>query len=244
MPEIKEMFSSGFNFILKNHFHGKQKDIAIELDMSPSSLNDYLKGRREGDEGTRRKITNLLGFKYEGVLELGRKIIETPEDDQDTDSDIDEVSFDELLESISLDENVPLPGFVLIPKYKARLSGGHGSFEDSDQVECNFAFRRDWINRRGTDSFALFEVIGESMAPFICEGDVVLVDLADKDPDMIVDGKTYAIREDGTVKIKRLVRQGKKLIIRSRDISNYPDYEAEDDFSLLGRVIWFGHVVK
>ena len=82
------------------------------------------------------------------------------------------------------------------------------------------------------------------MAPFICEGDVVLVDLADKDPDMIVDGKTYAIREDGTVKIKRLVRQGRKLIIRSQDILNYPDYEAEDDFSLLGRVIWFGHVVR
>ena len=244
MPGIKEMFSAGLNFILKKHFYRKQKELATKLKMSPSSLNDYLKGRREGDEGTRRKITNLLGFKYEGVLELGRKIIETSGNGQDIDSDIDEVNLDDLLESISLDENVPLPGFVLIPKYKARLSGGHGSFEDSDQVECNFAFRRDWIHRRGTDNFALFEVIGESMAPFICEGDVVLVDLADKDPDMIVDGKTYAIREDGTIKIKRLVRQGRKLIIRSQDIINYPDYEAEDDFSLLGRVIWFGHVVR
>ena len=244
MPGIKEMFSAGLNFILKNHFYRKQKELAIELKMSPSSLNDYLKGRREGDEGTRRKITNLLGFKYEGVLELGSKIIETSDDGQDTHSVIDEVNFEDLLESISLDENIPLPDFTLIPKYKARLSGGHGSFEDSDQVESNFAFRRDWINRRGTDNFALFEVIGESMTPFICEGDVVLVDLADKDPDMIVDGKTYAIREDGTVKIKRLVKQGKKLIIRSQDILNYPDYEAEDDFSLLGRVIWFGHVVK
>jgi len=244
MPGIKEMFSAGLNFILKNHFYRKQKQLAIELEMSPSSLNDYLKGRREGDEGTRRKITNLLGFKYEGVLELGSKIIETSDDGQDTDPVIDEVNFDELLESISLDENVPLPGFVLIPKYKARLSGGHGSFEDSDQIESNFAFRKDWISRRGSGNFALFEVIGESMAPFIQEGDVVLVDLAEKDPAMIVDGKSYAIREDGTIKIKRLIRQGKKLVIRSQDNANYPDYEADDDFTLLGRVIWVGHEVR
>lgn len=68
--------------------------------------------------------------------------------------------------------------------------------------------------------------------------------LGEKDPAMIVDGKTYAIREDGTVKIKRLIRQGRKLLIRSQDNDNYPDYEADDDFSLLGRVIWVGHEVR
>jgi phage repressor protein C with HTH and peptisase S24 domain len=82
------------------------------------------------------------------------------------------------------------------------------------------------------------------MVPFIQEGDVVLVNLGEKDPTMIVDGKTYAIREDGTVKIKRLIRQGRKILIRSQDNANYPDYEADDDFSLIGRVIWVSHEVR
>jgi len=61
---------------------------------------------------------------------------------------------------------------------------------------------------------------------------------------MNVDGKTYAIRENGTVKIKRLIRQGRKLLMQSQDSANYPDYDADDDFSLLGRVIWVGHEVR
>ena len=65
-----------------------------------------------------------------------------------------------------------------------------------------------------------------------------MVDLADKDPQMIVDGKTLVLREDNTIKIKRLFRQGGKLLTRSQDSINYPDYEAGEDMALIGRVIW------
>jgi phage repressor protein C with HTH and peptisase S24 domain len=83
------------------------------------------------------------------------------------------------------------------------------------------------------------------MSPFICEGDVVLVDLDQNLPEHIVDGKTFAIREDHTIKIKRLVRQGGDLIIRSQDSANFPDYVAsQDDFQLIGRVLWVGHEVR
>lgn len=134
--------------------------------------------------------------------------------------------------------------FVFIPKYSTRLSGGGGSLEGSETIEANFAFRKDWVSGHSTNGLALFSVVGDSMAPFICEGDVVLVDLSKNEPDRIVDGKTYAIREGGGVKIKRLVTQGNKLIIRSTDQANYPDYEADEDFCLLGRVVWLGHEVK
>lgn len=137
-----------------------------------------------------------------------------------------------------------LADFDLIPKYRARLSGGHGSFSDSDIIESNFAFKKDWIRRQSSNNLALFEVVGDSMAPFIVEGDVVLVDLNDNDPGYIIDGKTYAIREDSSVKVKRLIRQGDTLIIRSQDRENFPDYEADHDFKLIGRVIWVGHEIK
>ena len=56
--------------------------------------------------------------------------------------------------------------------------------------------------------------------------------------------KAYVICEEGTVKVRRLARQGGKLIIRSQDRKNFPDYEAEENFSIIGRVIWVGHEVK
>ena len=157
---------------------------------------------------------------------------------------LDEVNFDDDLDAITIGTNIPLPGFTLVPKYTSRLSGCDGSLEDSDLVESSFAFRQDWIMRKGSDELALFEVFGDSMYPFTSEGDIVLVDLSDNDADEIIDGKAYAICEDGTVKIKRLVRQGGKLLIRSQDIAHYPDYEAGGDFSLIGRVIWIGHEVN
>jgi phage repressor protein C with HTH and peptisase S24 domain len=98
--------------------------------------------------------------------------------------------------------------------------------------------------RKGSDSLALFDVYDDSMAPFISGGDIVMVDLAENDQGNIIDGKAYAICEEATVKVRRLARQGGKLIIRSQDRDNFPDYEAGENFSIIGRVIWVGHEVK
>ncbi len=206
-------------------------------------------------------IASAMGISYEYMLYLGQWIIEGKNPDAlyekimllekaGRSSVHQEIRINSSEMKIPADAGaIELPpaeenAFCLVPKYKARLSGGHGSFEVSDQVEANLAFRKDWISRKSANGLALFEVIGDSMAPFIQEGDIVMVDLADNDPQMIVDGKTYAIREDNTVKIKRLVRQGGKLLIRSQDQTLYPDYEAGGDVHLIGRVIWVGHEVK
>jgi len=150
-----------------------------------------------------------------------------------------------LTEGRQISEDMAKEGFCLIPKYRARLSAGAGSLELSDQVESNFAFRKEWIAKKPGSHRALFEVVGESMAPFIQEGDIVLVDLDKNLPAHIVDGKTYAIREDHSIKIKRLLHQGKDLIIRSQDSINFPDYIASrEDFQIIGRVVWVGHEVR
>lgn len=92
---------------------------------------------------------------------------------------------------------------------------------------------------------ALFEVIGDSMQPFLYSGDVVLVDMLQSDPHMIEDGKAYAFREDNTVKVKRLSLQGGNLIATSENSDMYPPYHVDtDNFQLIGRVIWVGHEVR
>ena len=136
----------------------------------------------------------------------------------------------------------------LVPgiKNKAKLSGGRGLFETSDQIEANFSFRTEFIRRKGNPKdMALFEIIGDSMKPFIYEGDVVLVDMSKNTLEDIVDGKAHAFREDHTVKVKRLSRQGSRLIATSENVMKYPPYEIDgEEFFLIGKVVWLGPEVS
>ncbi len=141
---------------------------------------------------------------------------------------------------------VPPSEFIAVPKYTAKLSGGPGSFETSDQIDANLMFKRKFLERKGQiDKMALFEVTGESMQPFIYHGDVVLVDMSVSTPEQIVDGKAYAFREDQTVKIKRLSRQGGTIIASSENHMMYLPYHVDlEEFQIIGRVIWVGHEVN
>ena len=246
---IRNLFSAGISCVLAKRYEGQQKILAVKLGMSPGSLNDYIKGRREGDEGTRRKITDYLGVKYDGVFELGQKVIELSEKMASKGAPnikqvIKEVDFEDELDAITIGTNDPAPGFGLVPKYKSHLLDFHGTLKDSDLTEANFAFRKDWIMRKDSNGLAMFDVYDDSMAPFISGGDIVLVDLSENEPGVVIDGKAYAMCEEGTVKVRRLARQGGKLIIRSQDRDNFPDYEVGEDFSIIGRIIWVGHEVK
>jgi len=135
--------------------------------------------------------------------------------------------------------------FVLIPKYKAVLSAGDGSFDNKDQISSYFAFRKEWIKQRGNPkNFVLVLVRGDSMSPTICHNDMVLVDKSKTGLSDIIDGKIHAIRENDVIKIKRLYISGKKIKIKSDNEIEGDSYEIdieEEDFHLIGRIIWVGH---
>ncbi len=137
--------------------------------------------------------------------------------------------------------------FSLIPKYKAKLSGGPGYLNPSDKVDANLSFRTEFIRSKGSkNDMALFEVSGDSMEPFIWHQDVVMVDMSHKDPKDIINGKVYAFRFNSTVLVKRLVWQGKKLMAISENKELYDPYEIEfdEDFELIGKVAWVGHEIN
>lgn len=195
----------------------KDKPLAEKFGLRPSSISNYRNGQRPLPLEIITTTTKETGLPYAWFFE-GTK---------------DDVS--------SFHQE-----FDLIPKYKARLSGGHGSLETSDMIEANLAFRKEFIRSKGNgNNMALFEVVGDSMEPFIYDGDVVMVDLSHADPNAVTDGKAYAFREDDTVKVKRLSRQGGKLIATSENHQKYPPYEVDVmNFNLLGKVVWVGHEVK
>ena len=63
---------------------------------------------------------------------------------------------------------------VMIPMVEAVLSAGGGSFETGATIGRGYAFRRDFIQRKGNpDNMVLMRVAGDSMEPEILSGDVV-----------------------------------------------------------------------
>lgn len=128
----------------------------------------------------------------------------------------------------------------------AVLSAGPGrvTFE-VEEIDQSHAFRKEWLRKRGLkpDRCRVMEVKGDSMDPYLADGDVVLVNLDDQ---QIRDGQVYAIAVDHEAKIKRLFKlTGGRIEIRSDNPS--PKYRPEileadqlERLNIIGRVVWRG----
>ncbi len=75
------------------------------------------------------------------------------------------------------------------------------------------------------------------MEPFIPDGATVAINTLDK---RIVDGKVYAINQDGWKRLKLLYRTGPdKLSIRSFNSEEHPPEEVElSNVEVIGRMFW------
>ncbi|GAB7021579.1 LexA family transcriptional regulator [Salidesulfovibrio brasiliensis] len=129
--------------------------------------------------------------------------------------------------------------FEHIPKVRARLSAGGGSFETESQVEGYYSFRADWLHSRGNPkNMVLMEVVGNSMEPELKEGDLVLIDQAKSD---ILAGGIYAVGVEDTVMVKRVERLPGTLVLHSDNTDYSPVKLAGDELDnvrVIGRVLW------
>ncbi|HAS53374.1 MAG TPA: hypothetical protein DCS42_04170 [Nitrospiraceae bacterium] len=78
---IAQRFAAQLNKALAGEPHGKQKEMAEAIGVTPSRLNNIIRGRRGGDEDLRREICKYLGRDYEEFL-FGRGGAVTQEDDE------------------------------------------------------------------------------------------------------------------------------------------------------------------
>lgn len=135
--------------------------------------------------------------------------------------------------------------FMQIPKVKARLCAGGGSFEVGSEIEGYYSFRKDWLSRKGNaDKMVLMDIFGNSMEPELKEGDVVLIDESKKD---ILAGSIYAVGIDDTIMVKRLEKRPKGLALLSENTKNETIYMEGEDLNrvrLIGKVLWVGREFK
>ena len=138
-----------------------------------------------------------------------------------------------------LSQNIYHEIFLQVPKIKARLSAGGGSFETEPEIEEFYSFRKDWLSKKGkARDMVLMDIFGNSMEPELKEGDTVLIDQSQK---AVLAGAIYAVGFDDTIVVKRLEKRPKELVLLSEN-ERYPMMRFRDEemenVRIIGKVIW------
>ncbi|MEA3434833.1 MAG: S24 family peptidase [Thermodesulfobacteriota bacterium] len=135
--------------------------------------------------------------------------------------------------------------FLQVPKVRARLSAGSGSFETEPEIEEYYSFQNDWLTKKGkSKDMVLMDIIGNSMEPELKERDTVLIDQSQK---AVLAGAIYAVGLDDTIVVKRLEKRPKELVLFSENRS-YPPIsfrgEEMNSVRIIGKVIWICRELK
>lgn len=133
--------------------------------------------------------------------------------------------------------------YAYIPLYDARVSQGHGAWNDGIKVLTQLAFTRYSLRKKGLDpaKLAAVRVDGDSNEPILCDGDTVMVDLSRN----VLQGEAfYVVRIDDLLYAKRLQREfdGSILLISANPayrIITVPQSQL-GSLQVIGRVVWAG----
>lgn len=133
--------------------------------------------------------------------------------------------------------------YAFIPLYDARISQGHGAWNEGAKVLTQLAFARNSLRRKGLEpsQLAAVRVDGDSNEPVLSDGDTVMMDLRRN----TLQGEAfYVIRLDHLLYAKRLQRQIDGGI---QVLSANPAYspmmvkpDQLDSLEVIGRVVWAG----
>lgn len=211
-----------------------QGRLAKEVGMAQSSVNKLLNGAN----GSRKtvEIASVLGVRPEW-LSSG----EMPMRDNRADSSIPHESKWGTVDG--WDSKTPLPDDeVEVPFLKdIEFACGDGRVHDEDYNGFKLRFSKSTLRRIGasTDGSGVlcFPAVGNSMEPFIPDGSTVAINCHDK---RIVDGKVYAINQEGWKRLKMLYRIGPDLVsLRSFNSEEHPDEERQlSEIEIIGRMFW------
>ena len=112
------------------------------------------------------------------------------------------------------------PNYLEIRAVRLKLSAGLTGVAIDQVIEDAkpILFQREWLEKNGyfAEDLVALKIRGESMAPRMEEGDLVVINMADKVPR---DGLVYAVNYEGEDVVKRLVRENREWWL----VSDNPD---------------------
>jgi phage repressor protein C with HTH and peptisase S24 domain len=131
-----------------------------------------------------------------------------------------------------------------IRKVRLQLRAGVTGFQTFPEIRDGGTINlpKNWVDRKGFFPEALIAigVAGDSMEPRLFEGDIVVINTADR---KLVDGEVYAVNFEGEAIIKRLVRERGAwwLFSDNTDQARHrPRSCREGECNIIGRVVWKG----
>lgn len=200
----------------------RQVDLADALDVPAPRISELLKGKWTLD------VTQLMTF--------ARMLQITP------------AQAIEGLATHTLPATPDLPGeiegYTAIKRYNYKASAGEGwEISNDTAIEKGVLFQSDWISNitdAPLDKLFTLTVDGESMAPTLHNGDLILIDCTRQNP---ASEGMFLINRDGDLIVKRLY---KSLADGSLNIySDNPSYASESnvppgEIDVIGRVMWIG----
>lgn len=140
----------------------------------------------------------------------------------------------------------PEEGYVALPRYDVQAAAGAGAVVEAEQAVDWIHFKQDWLRRTlgvAPQHLAIIEAVGDSMAPSIEDGDLLLVDLSQ--PRLRGDG-IYVIAVDQALLVKRVAIKLAGGLVISSDNEQYHATRQEigrdelDRVRIVGRVVWVG----
>jgi phage repressor protein C with HTH and peptisase S24 domain len=134
--------------------------------------------------------------------------------------------------------------YVLIPVMQGRISAGGGLVPDNT-CEMKCAFQKEWITRKGDHKkMSMIRVLGDSMAPTLLDGDMVLVNHGITT--VAAGGGIYAITFQDEIIVKRIdvLFPSGQWQVRS-DNPDYPSFTVEPSQVVInGKIIWFARALE
>ncbi|HHB80601.1 MAG TPA: XRE family transcriptional regulator [Aliiroseovarius sp.] len=130
--------------------------------------------------------------------------------------------------------------FVSVPRLDVAASAGHGSLVESEEGAGTYAFKREWLTRRGLspDKLAVISVAGDSMEPDLYDGDLILINQGDT---ALADGRIFAVRYSGALFVKSVqFFPGERIFLNSRNqkyASILIDQDDGEEVQIIGRVV-------
>lgn len=134
------------------------------------------------------------------------------------------------------------PDLVHIAEYDVRISAGPGQVVTEENVRRFWGLPRAFIESIGLDvnHIAFVEIAGDSMAPTLQSGDLVLLDLRSKNPALPA---IYALFDSEATVCKRVERvpmSDPPVFRLISDNERYSPYEVPAEWvNVIGRVAWF-----
>jgi transcriptional regulator with XRE-family HTH domain len=135
---------------------------------------------------------------------------------------------------------------AMVKQFDVALGGGRGVIPENERVIALRALSREWLLeqfRATEDDLFLASIRGDSQAPVLNDGDIVLIDRRKRSVDV---DDIYAVRLDDALYAKNLQRlPGHKIRVWAENEKIAPAFTIDEDeigsavsFEVLGQVLW------